>query len=296
MNCLITCFRYLVQPDRRQCHICQPHFGRAWVNREARKPQPWKVPANFLTAYFIMSFGFAVGDFIAVGNLIKDISSCLQDTGGAKAEYQGLLRELECLQQALEHLDKLQNSSSSPYTNLDSIKYAALSCRRPLEQFLGKIQKYDKSLGVWGKEGVIKSTVDKLRWGFGQKEDIRKLQSYLNIHIGTINILLAEHGLEKMDLASDKAVAHQFHIRERLEITYNVIKTISGNLAMQILIVENTQDMLARLFEMISGEFRTSWRSLGDMVAKVLWVSSPTYDTEISFDKHTMSLLSNTTL
>jgi hypothetical protein len=217
-----------------------------------------------------MSFGFSVGDFIAVGNLIKNISSCLQDAGGAKAEYQGLLRELECLQQALQHLDKLQNGGSSSSANLDSIKYAALSCRRPLEQFLEKIRKYDKSLGVWGKDGVIKSTADKLRWGFGQKEEIRKLQSYLNIHIGTINILLAEHGLEKMDLVSDKAAAHQLHVRERLEDTRDIIKKISGSLTMQVLAVESTQNMLARLFEMISGEFRTSWRSLGEMVAKVL--------------------------
>jgi len=216
-----------------------------------------------------MSFGFSVGDFIAVGNLIKNISSCLQDAGGAKAEYQELLRELECLQQALQHLDKLQDGGSSS-TNLNSIKYAALSCRRPLEQFFGKIQKYDKSLGIWGKDGVIKSTRDKLRWGFGQKEEIRKIQSYLNIHVGAINILLAEHGLEKMDLASDKAAAHQLHIRERLEDTRGIIKKISGSLNMQTLVVENTQNMLVRLFEMLSGEFRTSWRSFGEMVAKVL--------------------------
>jgi hypothetical protein len=218
----------------------------------------------------MMSFGFSVGDFIAVANLIKNISTCLQDAGGAKAEYQGLLRELQCLQQALQHLDKLPNCGSSSSANLDSIKYAALSCRRPLEQFLGKIRKYDRSLGVWGKDGVIKSTADKLRWGFGQKEEIRKLQSYLNIHIGAINIMLAEHGLEKMDLASDKAAAHQLQIRERLEDTRDIIKSISSSLSMQVLVVENTHNMLARLFEMISGEFRTSWRSLGEMVARVL--------------------------
>ncbi|KAF2797253.1 hypothetical protein K505DRAFT_298803 [Melanomma pulvis-pyrius CBS 109.77] len=224
-----------------------------------------------------MSFGFSVGDFIAVGNLIKDISSCLQDARGANVEYQELLRELEFLQQAVQHLDKLQNSGSSSSTSLDSIKYGALSCRRPLEQFLGKIRKYNKTLGVWGKEGVLKSTVDKLRWGFGQKEEVRKLQSYLNIHVGTINILLAEHSLEKMDLASDKAAAHQLHIRERLEHTGGITKKISGSLAGQVLVVENTQNMLARLLEMISGEFGTLWRSLGEMVVKVLVSTQQTY-------------------
>jgi hypothetical protein len=225
---------------------------------------------QLLVTNITMSFGFSVGDFIAVGNLIKNICSCLQDAGGAKEEYQGLLRELDCLQQALQHLDKLQHRSSSSPTTLDSIKYAALSCRRPLEQFLGKIKKYDKSLGVWGKEGVIVNTAKKLKWEFGEKQEIRKLQNYLNIHIGTINILLAEHGLEKMDLASDKAAADQLDIRERLDNTRGIIDTISGNMAVQAMVVEKTQQTTTRLLDMISGEFRTSWRSLGEMVAKIL--------------------------
>jgi len=226
------------------------------------------------TPNFKMSFGFSIGDFIAIGKLIKDISSCLQDVGGAKAEYQELLRELECLQQALQYLDKLQQGrSSSPSLNLDSIKYAALSCRLPLEQFLGKMQKYDKSLGVWEKTGVIKSATDKLKWGFGQKEEARKLQGYLNIHVGTINILLAEHGLEKMDLASSEAAAGQLLIRERLEDTRGIVESIRGNMNAQSLVIETTQKMTARLCEMIGGELRTSWRSLGEMIAKVLCAS-----------------------
>jgi hypothetical protein len=216
-----------------------------------------------------MSFGFSAGDFIAIGKLIKDISSCLHNAGGAKADYQELLRELECLHQALQHLDKLQNSSSASSQNLDSIKYAALSCRRPLETFFAKIRKYEGSLGVWGKSGVMRSTARKLGWGMGKKEEIRTLQGYLNIHVGTINILLAEHGLEKMEHASDKAAADQLHIRERLEGTRSLIERISGSLNMQKLVLENTRAMVEGLFEMISGEFRASWRSLGDMVAKV---------------------------
>lgn len=39
-----------------------------------------------------MSFGFGVGDFIAVGNLITEIVSALR---GARSEYQELIRELD---------------------------------------------------------------------------------------------------------------------------------------------------------------------------------------------------------
>lgn len=214
-----------------------------------------------------MSFGFSVGDFIAVGTIIADIISSLQEAGGSKSEYQELVRELESLQHALRHLDKLQPSSSS--TNVDSIKYAALSCRRPLEEFLAKIKRFDKSLGVWGKQGPIKSAAGKLRWSFGQEDEIRKLQSYLNIHVGTINILLAEHGLEVMDLASDRAEAGQLQIRERLESSRKLIEWIKGSVSTHAAVVQNTNTKLTRLVEMVSGEFTTSLRSFGEMVAKV---------------------------
>jgi hypothetical protein len=215
-----------------------------------------------------MSFGFSVGDFLAVGSLINDIVCSLREAGGSKSEHQELVRELESLQQALSHLDKLQLGKSSQ-TSLESIKYAAYSCRRPLEQFLGKIKKYEKSLGVWSQRSSLKSATDKLRWAFGEKDEIRKLQSYLNVHVGTINILLAEHGLETMDIDSKKAEADQLHVRARFDDTRKVIDWIKSSVSAQALAIQTTQSMLSKLCELVSGESITSWKSFGEMVAKM---------------------------
>lgn len=148
-----------------------------------------------------MSFGFSVGDFLAVGKLIASITNSLREAGGSKSEYQELVRELESLDHALKHLDALPLNGVP--ASLESNKYAALSCRRPLEQFLGKIERYEKSLGIWGGANPLRKTADKFRWAFEEKDEMKKLQSYLSIHIGTINILLAEYGLERMNLASE---------------------------------------------------------------------------------------------
>jgi hypothetical protein len=215
-----------------------------------------------------MSFGFSVGDFIAVGTLVAGIISCFGESGGSKSEYQELLRELESLQHALAHLDKLRLGDSS-LANIDSIKYAALSCRRPLEHFLGRIKKYDKTLGVWSKDGRLKGAAHKLGWMYGQKDEIRKLQSYLNVHVGTINILLAEHGLEIMSLASERVEADHMHIRERLDDTRAIINWIKDNVSAQALAVKFTNSMLSSLFDMITGEFRTTLKTLEAMVARV---------------------------
>jgi hypothetical protein len=50
-----------------------------------------------------MSFGFSVGDFLAVGKLIADITNSLREAGGSKSEYQELLQKLESLDHALKY-------------------------------------------------------------------------------------------------------------------------------------------------------------------------------------------------
>lgn len=216
-----------------------------------------------------MSFGFSIGDFLAVGQLIAKIVISLRESGGAKTEYQDLILELESLQHALQHLDKLQTKSGSS-SSLDSIKYAALSCCRPLEQFLDKIQRYDRSLGVWAKNtGSLKGTLDKVRWAFGQRDEIHKLQSYINVHVGTINILLAEYGLEKISLASDKAEADQQDIQRRLDDTRGLLRQISDGSSTQLLVIRRVDSMTRKLLKMVNGELKASWKSLGDMVASV---------------------------
>lgn len=101
------------------------------------------------------------------------------------------------------HLDKLESASAGRNT-IEPIKCAALSYRLPLEGFLSKIQKYEASLGMWGRGNVGKAATDKLCWTFREKDEIQRLQTYLNIHIGTINMVLAREGLERMDLHEKK--------------------------------------------------------------------------------------------
>lgn len=215
-----------------------------------------------------MSFGFGVGDFIAVGTLIADVISSLQESGGSKSEYQEILRELEGLQHALSYLDKLSSSDASSMS-VDSIKYAALSCRRPLEQFLGKIKRYDNSLGVWSTTGRMKSAAEKLKWTCTQKDEIRKLQTYLNVHVGTINILLAEHGLERMDIAIERSDRDQLQVRERLDDTREIIDQIHSSTRSQVQAVVVANTLLGKLSQMISGEVMASLKALAGMVSKV---------------------------
>ena len=152
---------------------------------------------------FQMSFGFAVGDFIAVGSLIVQIADSLKDVGDAKSDYQELIRELESLDRTLTHIEKLQGPTA------DNIKCAALMCRYPLSEFLGKIKNYEKTLGVAAKKvSFVETTVEEVHLSFGKKDEVAKLRDYLNLHIGSINMQLLNASLETVTEDFDKVDEH----------------------------------------------------------------------------------------
>ena len=215
-----------------------------------------------------MSFGFSVGDFLAVGKLIAGITSSLREAGGSKSVYRDVVLELECLQKALVHLDRLQPQDQGSSQHVDSIKYAALSCKRPLEEFLAKLRRYEASLGPRATAGSSwKAPIDKVRFMATQSDEIRKMQSYLSVHVGTLNILLAEYGLETMNLVQEKTAADQVDIKQRIETTKGVLVQVRDSVAKQAAAVYNTAALLEKLYNIVSGEMRASWKSLEGMVA-----------------------------
>lgn len=222
-----------------------------------------------------MSFGFSVGDFVAAGKLISQITLSLQEAGGSKSDYQELLRELESLGRALNYIENLSSRSVSSAT-LDSIKCAALICRHPLEEFLAKAQTYESSLGIWSKNGV-KSRAKQVDWAFRRKEDIRKLRDYLSLHVNSINMLLLSYGLELVDLASAKASQDQAETRqlisnsqkEMVDESRALTLSIRGDVASQKAIVQDNNSMLTRMFRMVSGDIAAPLKTLADTVVTV---------------------------
>ncbi|KAM7219471.1 hypothetical protein V8F06_005205 [Rhypophila decipiens] len=184
-----------------------------------------------------MSFGFSVGDFIAVGGVIADIVSSLKDSTGSKSDYQELIRELNALDRALKGLEKLQLTASSPGT-VDSIKCAALSCRVPLEQFLTKIKKYEVTLGPRASSSSIasssKAALRKTTW-INKGEDIDRLRKYL-------------------DALQDQCGSIQTSLRG----IDNVINSTATNVQSQTALVRSTHGNLTSLYSTISGEVRSS--------------------------------------
>jgi hypothetical protein len=140
-----------------------------------------------------MSFGFAVGDFIAAGTLIKDIITILRTS--ARSEYQELMLELHGLQRALYQIEHLE-APPERQISVVSIKVAAFMCTHVLDEFAGKLKKFESLAGQPGNSKV-KIWTQKLRWGFTMADEVRNLRAYITAHVGSLNMrLLTEELLD----------------------------------------------------------------------------------------------------
>lgn len=158
-----------------------------------------------------MSFGFSVGDFITVGRLIEHIVSSLRTS--SIAEYRELILELHGLQRALHEIEHLKcHPSQGPAVS--GIKVAALMCQYPLDEFSGKLKKFDGLINgnveCMSRMDKVKMWGKKLRWGFCMEEEVIKLRAYLVAHVGSLNMRLITQGLWVADQSLKLVVLRYF--------------------------------------------------------------------------------------
>ena len=84
------------------------------------------------------------GDFITAIQLIVSILSALQETGSASAESNSLYQELQQLKLVLDQLRGLPNDASLSQSHLNAVRGMALTVKRPLQEFVTKIEMYKR--------------------------------------------------------------------------------------------------------------------------------------------------------
>jgi len=216
-----------------------------------------------------MSFGFAVGDVIAVGKLIKDITDCLRSAGGAMSEYQELVKELDALKTALDGVNQL-DSNVTPSALLDTIK----SCRERLDEFWAKIKPYEPSLGSSGRSSALRGTKDKLLWTFCRKEEVVQLQRNLEFYSSVINMHLIQHVAVQVQNMKKETDAVCTQIAERIRDTQGTLADVGKDVSSQGVAASNIQTLVTGLHQFMFGEVRTFLADFGQLVNKVLYVCS----------------------
>ncbi|KAF8242661.1 hypothetical protein K440DRAFT_590625 [Wilcoxina mikolae CBS 423.85] len=94
-----------------------------------------------------MSFGFSVGDFLAVGRLVSKVIGALNSSTDSSENYQELISELYSFQRALLEVKQVCRFSTQFHAaTINAIGHYVVLCRRPIEGFLAKIEKYRRGL------------------------------------------------------------------------------------------------------------------------------------------------------
>ena len=166
--------------------------------------------------------------------------------------------------QALNQLDKLKGHGDQAIA-IDQIKCAALTCREPIEQFLTKIQKYEKSLGLGKSGNKIRDVGRKVQYALEKKEEANRLRHYLNLHIGTINALMLQISLVRLDVASEESR----DTKDRIQSCSRQLKEVKGNAEAQVLAVRENKSIIYKLLKMVNGEVVAPLKTLSQTVAKV---------------------------
>lgn len=147
-------------------------------------------------------FGYSAGDFIATIELIAKVIAAFKDSGGASAEYQQVVQELETLLQLLQHITTIQSTQRN-FAHVNAIKGVALNLQVPLRKFLDKICKRYGSLGgsqrnacgLLGAGAGLVAAGRKVQWAVVMEKDIAKLRVAIGTNVGSILLLLSTNHL-----------------------------------------------------------------------------------------------------
>ena len=142
-----------------------------------------------------MSFGFSVGDFIAVGNTFIKIYAALKDSTGSAAEFQSLKLIRGSLGTALAEV-QARMQSATPYPFPKSLVNAASvlldKCSQHLDRFDVITRDCAVSLAPGGSTNKGRDTLRKIQWGKTKDETEELFRRFME-QMGMIQTLLALH-------------------------------------------------------------------------------------------------------
>jgi len=149
-----------------------------------------------------MSFGFSVGDFIAISGLIRTLVDALDSDTGSRAQYSRLSDELKSLHGAFlavqDVVQKLRRDEKSHASTINAITYEIECCRKLILGFTADTEKYRESLCHGGSSRKVKDAWRKISYKIFKEEDVFMLKDSLRRRVEAINLLLLITGMYEM--------------------------------------------------------------------------------------------------
>lgn len=143
-----------------------------------------------------MSFGYAVGDVIAILGLFERIAIELRNYKNAPAHFQQLGAEIDLLQGAIRHALGIIPQNEAHRRTLERVRAIVLHCMPPLQALVEKMRSRESSLGHFRTSRMSLGHIGtRIHWSMIAKQDIDEVRVTIMSEIAAINMLLIAQSL-----------------------------------------------------------------------------------------------------
>ncbi|KAM6524579.1 hypothetical protein FALCPG4_010188 [Fusarium falciforme] len=145
-----------------------------------------------------MSFGYAIGDVIAVLGLIERVAVELRNYKDAPSHFQQLRVELDLVHSTLQHVLLLEPESDEECQTLDQIRAIVVHCSQPVQAMADKMRSKEGSLGHFRTTRSLSSIGTRLHWSMVAQSDVDAFRKTIMSEMAAINILLSVQQLTRV--------------------------------------------------------------------------------------------------
>ena len=136
-----------------------------------------------------MSFGYAVGDVVAVLGLFERIAIEIRSYRDGPNHFQQLQAELEMHRTTLQSILTLEPTCLKDFVIIQRIRAIALHCRFPLQQFIDQMHGKEHALGNFRTTRGLAAIGTRLHWSLIGSKDVDGLRNTLLSRMLAINLL-----------------------------------------------------------------------------------------------------------
>ncbi|KAI0441916.1 hypothetical protein F4803DRAFT_521157 [Xylaria telfairii] len=182
-----------------------------------------------------MSFGFAIGDVIAVLGLFERVAVELRNYKNAPTHFQQLGVELQLLHSTLKHVLCLPPEDVAENKTLEQIRAIVMHCLPPIQALASKMRSKQSSLGHYRNTRSLSNIGTRLHWSMIAQKDVEDLRATLLSEMVAINILLSAQqinhirnlSLKSRDSKSAQSAPIVVHSSALIEKTSKILDILS---------------------------------------------------------------------
>ncbi|KAM0230499.1 hypothetical protein ACHAPO_009264 [Fusarium lateritium] len=145
-----------------------------------------------------MSFGYGVGDVIAVLGLFERIALELRNYKDAPMHFQQFRAELDLVHSTLKHVLSLEPDCKEEFQTLEQIRVIVIHCSQPLQVMVNKMRSKESSLGHFRSTRCLSSIGERLHWSMIAQSDVDTVRKTILSQMAAINLLLSVQQLNRV--------------------------------------------------------------------------------------------------